>query len=233
MAWTDPRGDLRLLLNDDPSGRLVKEKAVFPSRGGQADGTRTTFFTLEDRLLASGNQSVGTQGLFVYLGSPHSQQMTEVSASGITVTDAVRGEFAVMGTAPSGVVLKASYYFRDHLDADLDFALQQGAQQVSADVVANVAAGLQLACLDFAGAIAHRKAAARWQARKSEQFLLEDAPAKSEVDARVAFHVDQAKQLMTEARELRKSYYEDRLDRARRPAYGLLKRMPSPWTPRR
>lgn len=234
MAWNDPRGDLRSFLNDDPNGNLVKDKTVFQARGGAADGTNSIFYTFEDRIVASGNQSVCGQPLRLFTQDESgSQAVTEFPASGILVTDPIRGEFQLMGPAPSGVLVKASYFYHEHLDADLDIALRHGVQQVSATDATQVDEGLQLAVLHFAGSFAHRKAATRWLHRKSEQFLLEDSPSLEQLSDKVAFHQSQAKELMQMGLEIRKSFYETRLDKERQPAYGLLKRTPNPYTPRR
>jgi len=54
-----------------------------------------------------------------------------------------------------------------------------------------------------------------------------------EAEALIRFHMDEAARMMKEAREMRREYYDLRQDRGRAPAYGLLKRTPNPYTPRR
>lgn len=234
MAWSDPLGDLRLLLNDESTGNLVKSKRVFPPRGGVSDGQTSTFFTFEDRLVATaGPQNLSTSPLRVFLGSTASQQETEVAASGVVVLDAVRGEFALMGPAPSGVFMSASYYWQGWPDADLSSCLDQASRQVNATTAAQVIDGLQLAALEIAASLAHRRAAQRWTVRKSSQFLLEDAPSQEEITGMVNFHSQQAKEFMAEGIAARKAYNETRNDTASQPAFGLLRRTPRPYTPKR
>ena len=234
MTWTDPNGDLRRLLNDDAQGNLVKHKRIFPTRGGRADGRVSIFVTLEDRLVAPvGGQAGVSQPLRIFQQDPVTLAEIEMAASGIVVLDAVRGEFTLMGLAPSGVDLYASYYWQQFLDADLTFALQQAAQQCAVNDVTLVPGGLQLTALSIAAALAHRKAAQRWGFRKSEQFLLEDAPSQDQLNEMVTFHSDQATSFMSDGMATRTAYYKDRLGQAQQPAYGLLARAPRPYTPRR
>lgn len=232
MTWANPTDDLRRLLNDDAQGNLVKEKQVFPTRGGEADGLTNTFFTFEDRLVSSGVQSAATYPLRVFLLNRAAQSFTEVSASGINVRDAVRGEFTVFPT-PSGVIVKASYYWQQHLGDDLDFFLEQGAAQCNSATVGNVVGGLQMACLDFAASYAHRKLAQRWAYRKTQQFLLEDAPSSDMITGLVDFHSDQAKEFLKDAIAARKAFYDERLGAANAPASKIFPRTPRPYTPRR
>ncbi len=236
MTWTDPLGDLRLLLNDDVAGNLAKSKQVFPSRGGEADGTNSIFYTFEDRLVAPAGNQAGQSPpkLRVFLGSPNNQTqaVTEVAASGITVTDPVRGEFQLT-IQPSGVMVTASYYWEQFLDTDLNFALTQAAKQVNVTTIDQTPDGLQLAALNIAASLAHRKAAQRWMFRKSMQFLLEDAPAQDAVDAAVKFHTEQATLLWTDGLLVRHEFYNMRQDQGYAPASAILARTPRPWTPNR
>lgn len=229
MTWADPTGELRTLLGDDPLGKQIKYKRVFPQRGKGTDGSTSIFFTFEDRLVHDGNQANADPALRVWLND------VEVAASGITVLDPVRGEFSLSGVAPSGVAMKAAYFYREFIAEDLTFALRHGVIQVNGDAAhpENTPEGLQLAALSIAASLAHRRAAARWEARKSAQFLLEDAPSQEEVNQKVQFHQSQAESFMRDGLAVRLSYYDQRMDRARAPAFGLLNRQPTPWTPRR
>ena len=234
MTWSDPRGNLRTFLNDDAQANLIKNKPVFPFPRGEADGTASTFFTFEDRIFCDeGPQDQSSSPLRIFIGSPYSQQVTEYPASGIVVTDAVGGEFTLMGAAPSGVLIKAQYYWQKWLDPDLDLYLQQAALQMNVSTASQVPDGLQLAALNLAGSMAHRQMAARWSFRKTMQFLLEDKPAAEHIEGLVAFHTEQAKELQVEGLAQRRAYYDLRMDQGRSPAYGLLARTPRPWTPRR
>lgn len=233
MTWTDPTGDLRILLGDDSASNQVKDKAVFPFSKGTLDGTCSTFVTLEDRLVtASGSQAGLPHPVRVFLRSVANQSFTEVPSSGIYVTDPVRGEFTVTPT-PSGVTMAASYFWEQYLDSDLAVCLQQAAQQVNVGNATQVQPGLQLAALDIAASLAHRKAAQRWAFRKTMQFLLEDVPAQEQIAGMVAFHTEQAKELMDAGLASRAAFYDLRQDQGRAPAYRLLSRTPWPYTPRR
>lgn len=232
MTWADPRGDLRLLLNDDQNGHLIKEKALFPVRASGSTGLVRRFMTFEDRLVASGNQSVCGQPMRVFLTDEGSGLVTEVAASGITILDQERGELELM-IQPSGQQIRATYHYRNWLDAELDFCLLQGAKQVNAGSADQVDDGLQLACLDIAASLAHRRAASRWLDRKSAQFVLEEAVPADQMQERVQFHVSQAETLMTEGYAARLAFYDTRMDRGKSPAFKLLARTPRPYTPRR
>jgi hypothetical protein len=212
MSWSDPDGDLR-------------HRPVV----GDVTGQNRTFITFDDRIVASGNQSVCATPLRVWAGG------VELAASGITVTDQTRGEFELQ-TAPSGVTvndrLTASYYFKQHLDNEVTFYLAQAANFVAVSTVGDTVAGLQPACLHFAGSLAHTKLAQRWQQRKSEQFMLQDQPAREMAENLIKFHTDEAARMMQTARELRDDYYEGH-GKQKTPSFGLLKRTPTPYTPRR
>lgn len=224
-AWADPIGDLRRFLADSPNDNLVKNKACL---GDWTAGQNRTFFTFDDRLLASGNQSVCAKPLRVFYGG------VEIAASGILVTDQVRGEFQLM-LVPSGTQKKltAAYYYSQSLDEELNMDLQQAAYQVNSDTADNIAGGLQLAALDIAASMAHTRLATRWIQRKSSQFLLEDEPARKEAEELIRFHQDEATRLMDAGLKARESYYNLRMDRGKAPAFGVLKRIPRPYTPRR
>ncbi len=228
MAWADPLGDLRRLLNDTDVSNLVKDKKVFGSTNGQ----NSIFYTFDDRIVASGNQSVCGRPLRVFTDDGYGP--TELASSNITVTDQYRGEFQLAVTV-SGVMrgLRAAYYYQQSTDDELNFALTQGTALVNATTTSQVEPGLQLACLDFAAAIAHRRLAQRWQQRKSEQFMLEDEPMRKEAEDRIQYHLKESATLQKEAAALRASFYDLRMDRGKAPAYGLLKRTPLPYTPRR
>lgn len=227
MSWADPLGDLRRLLNDSDVSNLVKQKRVF----GTTSGQNRTFFTFDDRLVASGNQSVCARPLRVWYDQGYGA--VEVAASGIIVQDQFRGEF-LLTTSLSGVMsVTAAYFYQQSTDDELNFALDQATKQVNATDRSQLADGLQLACLYFASSITHRKLAQRWQQRKSEQFMLEDEPARKEAEDRIAFHLQQAKECQDLARSHRKEFYDLRQDKGLQPAYALLRRTPPPWTPRR
>jgi hypothetical protein len=223
MSWTDPSGDLRTLLADGPTDNLIKDKLLI----GPINGVNTTFYTFEDRLTASGNQSVCGEPISLYLNK------VEISASGITVTDQVRGQVE-LSFAPSGQLkLTGSYHYQQHLDSEITFYLQQGANLVAVDIVDNVPPGLQMAVMDYAGAMAHRRLAQRWQQRKSEQFMLQDEPAREEAEALIKYHQEEAKEMRSEGQQARRDFYDLRQDRGRSPFFTLLNRVPSPYTPRR
>lgn len=226
-AWTDPRGDLRIFLADTDRDNLVKDQKVLGSTSGQ----NRTFTTFHDRLATSGYQDGRARPLRVFQGGPGTNPV-EVAASGILVTDPYRGEFQMMLVPSGNVELKASYYFQQHIDGELDFYLAQAAGLVNADVAGNIPVGLQGAALRYAASLAHERLAQRWFFRKSDQFMLHDTPAE-EATVRIQYHRETATFMSTQAGELRRSYYDLQHDRGRRPAYALLKRTPKPWGPNR
>lgn len=225
-TWADPRGDLRRFLADTTSDNFVKEKPVF----GSVDASNRTYFTFDDRLIASGYQSAipdVDQRLRVFINQ------SEIAASGVLVTNQQRGEFQLMYVPQLNDELRTAYHFQRSLDSDLDFDLQQAAQLVSATTADLVVAGMQAAVLHIAASFAHARLSQRWFQRKSDQFMLHDQPARDEADARVTFHREEAARLMENGRELRREYYDMRQDRGRAPAFALLKRIPPRIGPQR
>lgn len=224
-TWATPLQDLRTFLADTTNDNLIKEQQLLGSTNGQ----NNTFFTFEDRLVASGNQSVCDTPIRVFYDQGGG--FTEVAASGITVSDQIRGEVQLM-LYPSGAVgLKASYHHQMHTDTELNTFLTHAMNQVNASSLTNIDAGLQEAVLHIAASYAYKRLAQRWQQRKSEQFLLQDEPARTEAADRIEFYRRQGQDMMTEGLALRRSYYDLRQDRGRQPAYGILQRRPNPYTP--
>ena len=225
MAWADPLGDLRRFIADSPNDNLVKDKKVL---GDYNTGGNRTFYTFDDRLLASGNQSVCGKPLRVFYGG------AELQASGILITDQIRGEFQLLYVQPSGSQKKltATYYYQQSLDDELNMDLQQGANQMSAATAAQVDPGLQLSAMDVAASMAYTRLANRWQQRKSEQFLLEDEPARNEAEARITFYQKESDRLMKAGTDGRTAFYNLRLGRGLQPSFGVLSRTPRPYTPR-
>lgn len=224
MAWADPLGDLRMVLADGPTDNLIKNKILV----GPCNGQNRTFFTFEDRLVASGNQSVCGDPVRVFLNA------VEVLASGILVTDQIRGEMQLM-LVPSGTQTKltASYHYQQHLDSELAFYLKQAANRVTIDTPGNIPPGLQAAALNYAGELAHRRLAQRWQQRKSQQFMLQDEPARKEAEDLIKYHQGEADAMLKNAGLARRDYYDLRQDRGRAGAFTWLVRVPGLYTPRR
>lgn len=225
-SWSDPIGDLRRFLADSPNDNLIKEKRIF---GDWQAGQNRTFYTFEDRLLASGNQAVCGKPLRIFYGGE------EIAASGIVVTDQLRGEFQLLYVVPSGAQkrITASYYYQQSLDSELSMDLQQAAYQCNSSAADSVATGLQIAAINIAASLAHSRLAARWQQRKSSQFLLEDEPARKEADDLIRFHQEESKRVLEFGLKARESFYNLRNDRGKSPAFGVLSRVPTPYTPRR
>ncbi len=235
MAWDDPLAELRSILNDDVTGFVVKSKPVFPSKTTELRGQIRQYPTLEMRLTTSGYQHTQPTPLRLFLENKQSGVTSEYPASGILVTNALRGEFEVMA-APSGVVLTAGYSWREWDDTDLTRYLQQGVKQCNGDATQpqNLIEGLQMVALYFAAEQAHRRAAHRWQQRLGEQWLLEDAAATTEAQkVHIDFHMQQATEMHRLAVEMRDAYFKDLLGAVNRPAGRMLVRVPRPYTPRR
>jgi hypothetical protein len=227
--WASPIADLRTFLRDTQNDNLVKNKKLF---GNTQAGQNRTFMTFEDRLLASGNQAICGVPLRLFWSATGGDNGVELSASGVLVTDQVRGEVQTMFLASGNGLLTGTYHFQQHLDSELTFFLNQAAIQVNSDTPDQVLPGLQLAAMNFAASMAHGALAIRWQQRKSEQFLLEDEPARKEAEARITFHQQEEASKMAAGLALRDSYYDLRMSRGKAPAYGMLNRIPSPWTPK-
>jgi len=224
-AWTTALQDLRVFLTDTPADNLIKDKAVIPPVG---DGVRTNFMTFDDRLLASGVLSGEFPPLRVWVDGQ------EVASSGIQVVDRIRGEFRFLYTVPnSGQTIRASYYFQQFLDAELENYLERARELVNAASIEDVPEGLRTAVLHFAGSLAFSRLAVRWQQRKTQQFLLADEPARMEAEEKIEFFRERAQEYMETALKLRQQYYFMRMDRGHAPAYGRLARVPRPYSPRR
>jgi hypothetical protein len=157
---------------------------------------------------------------------------TEVAASGILVTDQVRGEFQLMLVA-SGGDIRATYHYQRWSDTELNMYLQQSANQVNSDVSGNIALGLQLTALNIAASMAYTSLAQRLQQRKADQFLLQDEPSRKEAESLIGFYQTESSRMLKDGLDARRAFYEGRQDRGRSMAYGLLKRTPQPYTPRR
>lgn len=225
-TWATPLADLRMFLRDTSNDLLVKDKKCF----GATNGQNRTFYTFDDRLVASGNQSVCDVPLRVFWDVGTGPE--EVAASGILVTDQIRGEFQLMLVA-SGGDLRATYHYQRWSDSELNMFLQQAANQVSADTSSDIALGLQLPAMNFAASMAYTSLAQRLQQRKADQFLLQDEPMRKEAESLIGFYKDESTRMMQDALTLRAAFYDGRQDRGKSIAYGLLKRTPQPYTPRR
>lgn len=228
-TWGTALTELRTILADTSADNLVKEQQLL----GVTNGQNSTFYTFQDRIIASGNQSVCGTPLRVWVNN------VEIPSSGIVVTDQIRGEINLLYVMVSGSTsvgsprLKTSYYFQQNLDDELNLFLTQAANYVSLADITKTPPGLQQSVLMFAAATAHTRLAQRWQLRKSEQFMLQDEPMRQEAESLIKFHQDQAKACRADASTLRRDYYEFRQDQGRQAAFGTLYRTPPPWTPRR
>lgn len=225
MAWNDPSGDLRRFLRDTVDDNLIKSQAV----AGDRNGTNTQFLTFFDRLYASGVQSSVAdprQRLRAFLNG------TELVASGVTVTDATRGEFTISAAPTTSQELKVTYHFQMFRDDELAFFLQQAAGEVSVDLPSNIPPGLQMAAMNIAASLAYGGLAERWMQRKMDQFGFQEIDADS-IAERVKFYAERCDRYLEKGAALRREYYDLGKDRGRRPAFGILSRPPRPYGPQR
>lgn len=225
-TWADPTGDLRRVLADSATDNFVKDQEPI----GPRNASNRVFYVFNDRLTTSGRQSTLQTG-FTQLHVYH--ENAEISASGVLVTDAERGEFHLMILPAATDQLRVSYHFQRHSDAELSAFLTQAIGLCNISNVSNTAAGLQMAVLYFAAALSHEREAQRWLWRKVDQFALHDSPQTEQATSRVTFHRDQADRFQKQALVYRKDYYDLRHDRGRAPAFGILKRTPADYRPRR
>jgi len=224
-TWPDPTGDLRKFLDDTSDHNRIKNQDAI----GDQDGTNTRYYTFRDRLLASGVQSGASDQsarLRVFLAG------TELVNSGINVTDATLGEFTLQQAPTVNQEMKVTYAYQDHRADELTFYLTQAINEISVSAAADVPPGLQTAALHFAASFAHDRLAERWLMRKIDQFGLHET-APDEISSRVDYHERRAKWYLNRAEKLRRDFYEFRKDRGRAPAFGILKRVPQGYTPRR
>ncbi len=217
-AWPDlatARLDLRRFLNDGPKDRFIKQKGIAPV--GAIDGANTTFFTFEDRLV------VGTLVVFV----------NGAVASGVTLVDAVQGQFTVTPAPAAQSTIRASYFFQYFLDEDLDEALDlaTGELNETSDITL-VPLGLKGAALNFSAYFAISKQVIRWSQRKSAQFQLEEEPIQQEPTNRSDLFERTAERFYKKAVEMRTSYYT-RHGRRNAPAFNVYKPVIRQIAPRR
>lgn len=162
-AWltvSDYVADLRRYLSDSPVDKPVKGKKVL----GDTDGVKTEFMTFDDRLVPD-SLTVLIRG-------------QEVPPEDVTVTDLLQGRF-VLATAPSpGAEVQARYYYQDFLDVELEEAAELAADAIvpGTDDITFVQPGFKLPALAFGAHFAYAKLAGAYARRRSDRFLLEEAP---------------------------------------------------------
>lgn len=192
--------DLRVFLNDGPQDRLVKQKLVV----GAIDGVNTQFFTFEDRII--GSTLVVTVS---FVPVP------------VTVNDEVTGEFRTDTPPDRDSTVRAQYFYRYFLDAELEVALESTAEQLlDVDDITKTPGGMKLATLHYAGAFAYQKQAMRWMERLSHKFLLEEEPLQNEALARSNMFKDMANNLLKNGEHFRDDFYKTQ-GRQLRPAFRV------------
>jgi hypothetical protein len=201
------RDDLRAFLNDGAEDRPVKNKLVV----GPANGTNRVFFTFEERLVEA-SLAVSYDG-------------TEQAAAVIDpATDYVMGRIVLVLAPPANTEVRARYYWQLCLDADLDEALRLAAGEIhETDDITSVEPGLKNAALHYAASFAYTKQHGRWLIqRRSEQFLLLEAPVENGGQQRAGDFKEAAQQYFEMAVKLRDSYHT-RHGRREAPAFTVYK----------
>lgn len=194
MAWTaaDALIELRTLLSDGPQDKRVHQKRVL----GIIDGTNRAFKTFETRIVS------GTLAVTV----------DAVAVPSVTLSDAVTGDFTIDPPAPApaaGSVVRASYYWRHFLDAEIDTLLgflRQGARMVGVDDPLTLSDLLKPSVLQYAASFAYQRLAVRWMEDRSGEYLMEDAPGDG-VRARLETFQSLAASAMERGNRLRESVH--------------------------
>ena len=196
--WTTAIADVRALISDGPTDKLVHRKRCF----GSVNGANVIFKTFETRRISDFTKVTAPFG--VYVGPTQQGTLSTVSLDSTAV-----GEFT-LATPPSGAntVVEATYYFQWFLDTELAQFLKTTQQWLSGgEDITQVAPGLQPAATHYAGSLCYKKIATRWSMRWSEIKLLEDSPTdknKGPVDE----YLKMADQLLKDATEFRDDFYQ-------------------------
>lgn len=162
-AWatvSDYVADLRRYLNDSPVDKPVKGKKVL----GDADGVKAEFMTFDDRLVAD-SLTVLVRG-------------QEIPVEEVTVLDLLQGRFLLTNAPPAGAEVQARYYYQDFLDVELEQAAELAADAIvpGTDDITFVERGFKLPALAYGAHFAWAKLAGAYARRRSDRFLLEEAP---------------------------------------------------------
>lgn len=204
MSWDTSLADLRSLISDGPEDKYNFRKKVF----GQVDGANVNFKTLEVRRITDFTTSAAPFGIYVN------------NALVTVTTDFVdSGEFTLAVAPNSGDVIEASYYSQWFLDSELTTFLTMSARWcLAVDDVTTVPSGLIPAALHYGAAEAYQKLSLRFSRMKSDEYRVEDAQDKRQIDMALSYQKSATSERQT-AETLRSQFYT-RNDQYKSPLYN-------------
>lgn len=215
--WLTAGDDLRNLLSDGTTDKLVYRKKVF----GQINSSNTAFKTFEFRRVTDFTSASLPLGVFV-----------DDQAVAVSSDDLPSGEFQIGSAPDDGSVVTASYYYQWFLDSEIVTFLVKSSDWLGfGDNYVNTAQGLRPAALDYAASDAYRKLANRWSTLQSATYQLEDAPDPKQLSLAATF-LKLADSFLKSASEKRDDFYK-RQGQALAPNFRSIQGRIGPITPRR
>jgi len=199
MSWSiaSAREELRTLLSDGPTDRIVYRKKVF----GEIGTGNLRFRTFEFRRVTDFTTAVAPLGVW--------KNGSLLSAVSISADFPDTGDFVLANTVvlADGDILEASYYVQWFIDSEVDEFMKGSTQWLGMGPdPTNIPDGLQPSALKYGAAEAYQKLAIRWTLHTSETFRLEDSPDGVQVNNAQKF-TDMAKYFRSEALKLRDEYW--------------------------
>lgn len=199
--WTDPKGDLRVLLSDGPTDKLRAFKTVF----GAQNESNVIFKTFEFRRITDFTASGTAPPFGVYLNN------VALSASAIASDSPETGYFFLDSSVVVGnnAQLLTTYYIQWFLDSELEVFLIQSSKWLGqAEDYTITPDGLQAAALKFAAHEAYLKLSLKYAENVMiETYRVQDEDDKKRMDIVGAYQVA-AKQALAEAKQYRDDFYK-------------------------
>lgn len=209
MSWDTAVSDIRMLLSDGPTDKLMWRKQVL----GQLDGTNTKFKTFEFRRVTDFTVApTDATGVFV-----------DDALQTVTADDLVSGGFTLSAAPTNGQTITATYYVQWFTDAELTQFVTSAAEWSGyVDSFTSVPEGLRPASKEYAASQAFQKLSLRFAMNLAETYQLYDAPDQKRFDP-VKAYADIAKQKMDLAFRLRDDFYKNRQGQALAPRSGVVR----------
>jgi hypothetical protein len=212
MTWSTARADLRVLLSDGPTDKLMAFKQVFGNQAASA----TVFKTFEKRRITDFSSTATDFPLGLYLSGQR------LAASACT-TDNPETGFFVMAEPPTDAnQLLATYYVQWFTDAELDGFLEKAAGWLNGGTdISLTQTGLQAAALQYANYEAMQKLSIMYATNPIETYRLEDSPNEKFVTMGDKYRAA-ANAALKQATQLRDDFYQGRKGAALAPRFGTI-----------
>lgn len=209
MSWTDAVLNIKTLLDEGDSDKLVYRKKCF----GELNGTNLNFKTFEFRRVTDFTSAEFPLGVWI--------NGALLSSNDVTDDFKESGDFQLKVAPVDGDVVEASYYHRWFTDDELIQFLVTASQWLAfgSDYTAT-GEGFRPSALKYAASEAYQKLALRWARRLSEGFLLNDAPATDQVGKMIEGYTKAALDYRAEAEKIRDDYYS-RSGQQKQPLFGF------------